>query len=125
MSNEIKQSLNSLKERAKQFDVQLPFMDGRDKGETSELIGQVSTISDYGFIPNDAGEPYVVFIVKERSDKFYFGGTVLTARMLELENEGYHDAIVDEGLPILLTETKSRRNNRSYTNVKFYPEDGE
>jgi hypothetical protein len=123
MSNEIKQTLKSLKERAKQFDVQLPFMDGRDKGETSELIGQVSTIADFGFIPNDAGEPYVVFIVKERSDKFYFGGTVLTARMLELENDGYHDVIVDEGLPILLTETKSRKNNRSYTNVKFYPED--
>ena len=122
MSNETK-SLKSLKERAKSFDVQLPLMDGRDKGETSELIGQVSTISDYGFIPNDAGEAYVVFNVKERSDKFYFGGSVLTARMLDLENEGYHDAIVAEGLPVLFTEEKSRKTNRMYTNVKFYPED--
>ena len=122
MSNEIK-NLKSLKERAKAFDVQLPFMEGRDKGETNELIGQISTISEYGFIPNDAGEPYVVFITKERSDKFYFGGTVLTARMLELENEGYHDAIVAEGLPVLLTEEKGKKSNRKYTNVKFYPED--
>lgn len=120
MSNEMKKSL---KDRAKSFDVQLPFMDGRDKGETKELIGQVSTIRDYGFIPNDAGEPYVVFITDERSDKFYFGGSVLTARMLELENEGYHDAIVEEGLPVLLTEEKSKKTKRSYTNVKFYPED--
>ncbi len=122
MSNEMK-NLKSLKERAKAFDVQLPFMEGRDKGETSELLGQVSTIADYGFIPNDAGEPYVVFIVKERAGKFYFGGSVLTARMLDLETEGYHDAIVAEGLPVLLTEEKSRKSNRMYTNVKFYPED--
>lgn len=122
MSNEIK-NLKSLKERAKAFDVQLPFMDGRDKGETDELIGQVSTITDFGFIPNDAGEPYVVFITKERSDKFYFGGTVLTARMLELENDGYHDAIVEEGLPVLFTKEKGKKSNRNYVNVKFYPED--
>lgn len=123
MSNENKSTLKSLKERAKAFDVQLPFMEGRDKGETSELLGQVSTITDYGFIPNDAGEPYVVFIVKERSDKFYFGGTVLTARMTELDADGYRDAILDEGLPMLLTESKARKSNRTYTNVKFFPED--
>lgn len=122
MSNETK-NLKSLKERAKAFDVQLPFMDGREKGESSDLTGVVSTIADYGFINNDAGEPYVVFIVKERSDKFYFGGTVLTARMLELESDGYHEAIVAEGLPVLLTEEKARKSNRSYINVKFYPED--
>lgn len=122
MSNETK-TLKSLKERAKAFDVQLPFMEGRDKGETKELLGQVSTITDYGFIPNDAGEAYVVFITKERANKFYFGGSVLTARMLDLENEGYHDAIVAEGLPVLLTEEKSKKSNRMYTNVKFYPED--
>jgi len=121
MSNEMK-SLKSLKERAKAFDVQLPFMDGRDKGETKELLGQVSTIADYGFIPNDVGEAYAVFITKERANKFYFGGSVLTARLLDLENEGYHDAIVAEGLPMLLTEEKAKKSNRTYTNVKFYPE---
>lgn len=121
MSNETK-SLKSLKERAKAFDVQLPFMDGREKGTTDELLGQVSTIADYGFIPNDAGEAYVVFITKERANKFYFGGSVLTARMLDLENDGYHDAIVAEGLPMLLTAEKSKKTNRAYVNVKFYPE---
>ena len=121
MSNENK-TMKSLKDRAKEFDVQLPFMDGREKGETKELLGQVSTIEEYGFIPNDAGEPYVVFTVKERANKFYFGGTVLTARMLDLENEGYHGTIVAEGLPVLLTEEKGKKSNRTYTNVKFYPE---
>lgn len=113
--------MKSLRERAKEFSVQLPLMDGREKGETNDLIGTVNTICDYGFLPNENGEPYAVFIVKERGGKFYFGGQVLTDRLFQLDAEGYHDAIVEEGLPILLTEKKSK-NKRSYTNVEFYPE---
>ena len=111
----------SLKERAKEFDVRLPLMEGRDKGDTKELLGQVSTITDYGFLPNEAGEMYAVFTVKERASKFYFGGTVLTDRLFKLENDGYHEEVVAEGLPVLLAEKKSK-NNRSFVNVEFYPE---
>ena len=121
MSNEIK-SMKSLRERAKEFDVRLPFMEGREKGDTKELIGQDSTIVDYGFLPNDAGEVYACFIVKERSNKFYFGGTVMTDRLSQLEAEGYHEAIVAEGLPVRMTEKKSK-NGRFFTNVIFFPED--
>lgn len=120
MSNEIK-SMKSLKERAKEFSVQLPFMDGRDKGDMKELVGQVSTITEYGFLPNESGEPYVVFIVGERAKTFYFGGSVLTDQLSQLEAEGYHETIVAEGLPMLLTEKKSK-NNRTYTAVQFFPE---
>lgn len=111
----------SLRDRAKEFSVQLPFMDGRDKGDAKELVGQISTIAEYGFLRGDDGRDYVVFIVKERAKTFYFGGTVLTDQLAQLEAEGYHDAIVSEGLPMLMTEKKSK-NNRSYINVEFYPE---
>ena len=111
----------TLKDRAKEFSVRLPFMDGREKGETRDLLGNVSTIIEYGFLPNEQGEAYAVFIVKERKDKFYFGGTVLTDRLTQLEAEGYHEDIYAEGLPMLMTEKKSR-NNRTFTNVEFYPE---
>ena len=122
MSTNEKKTLKSLRERAKEFSsLGLPFMEGREKGETDELLGQESTICDYGFLPNDKGEPYAVFIVKERSDKFYFGGEVLTDRLTQLENEGYGDAVRTEGLPILMTKKKSK-NNRNYTNVEFFPE---
>ena len=120
MSNENK-TMKSLRERTKEFDVRLPLMEGCDKGDTKELMGQVSTITDYGFLPNEAGEMYAVFTVKERSGKFYFGGTVLTDRLFKLEQEGYHDAIVAEGLPVLLNEKRSK-NNRTFVNVEFYPE---
>lgn len=121
MSTNENKSMKSLRERTKEFDVRLPLMEGRDKGDTKELLGQVSTITDFGFLPNEAGEVYAVFTVKERTGKFYFGGTVLTDRLFKLEQEGYHEAIVAEGLPVLLTEKRSK-NNRSFVNVEFYPE---
>lgn len=111
----------ALKDRAKEFSVQLPFMDGREKGDAKELVGQVSTIADYGFLKGDDGREYVVFIVKERAKTFYFGGTVLTDQMQQLEAEGYHEDIIAEGLPMLMTEKQSK-NKRSYINVEFYPE---
>ena len=111
----------SLKDRAKEFSVQLPFMEGREKGDAKELVGQVTTIADYGFLTGESGDDYAVFIVKERSNKFYFGGTVLTDQLQQLEAEGYHEEIVTEGLPMLMTEKKSK-NKRSYVNVEFYPE---
>ena len=122
MSNNTNTMKKSLRERAKEFDIQLPLMEGREKGETKELIATVCTIDDYGFLPNEAGEPYAVFTVKERPKKFYFGGSVLTARLSELEAEGYHDTIVAEGLPVLMTEARAKKSNRAYTNVEFYPE---
>lgn len=119
MSNANK--MKSLKDRAKEFSIQLPFMEGRDKGDAKELIGTVNTIKDYGFLKGDDDREYAVFIVAERSKTFYFGGTVLTDQLAQLEAEGYHEAIVEEGLPMLMTEKKSK-NNRSYVNVEFYPE---
>lgn len=120
MSNEMK-NMKSLRDRAMEFSVRLPFMEGRDKGETRELLGQVTTIEEYGFLPDKDGELYAVFTVRERKGKFYFGGTVLTDRLAQLEAEGYHDAINEEGLPMLMTEKKSKKG-RNFTNVEFYPE---
>lgn len=122
MSTNENKSMKSLRERAKEFDVRLPFMEGREKGETRELLGTVNTITEYGFLPNEYDEGYACFIVKERPGKFYFGGTVITDRLTQLEVEGYHGAVNAEGLPVLMTEKKSK-NNRKFTNVVFFPED--
>lgn len=111
----------SLKDRAKKFEVSLPFMDGREKGDNADLVGQITTINDFGFLPNEDGELYAVFTVKERSKKFYFGGKVLTERLSDLDAEGYGDDIRADGLPMLMTKTKSK-GGRFYTAVKFYPE---
>ena len=116
-----KKSFEDLRNRAREFSVQLPFMEGREKGEIKELIGQISTIKQFGFIPNEVGEPYAVFTVKEREKRFYFGGMVLTDRLIQLEKEGFREVIETEGLPVLMTEKKGK-SNRFYTNVEFFPE---
>ena len=118
MSNERK----SLRDRAKEFSIRLPFMDGREKGDNKDLINVPVTITDYGFLPNDDGELYAVFIVKEREKVFYFGGAVLTERLQTLDADGYRDEIIEDGLPILMTERKSKKSNRTYTAVEFFPE---
>lgn len=123
MSNEMKKSMKTLRERAKEFDVLLPFMEGRDKGETRDLLGTVNTIIDYGFLTDrDKGESFAAFIVKERPNKFYFGGTVITERLSTLDGEGYRDAILEEGLPVLMTEKQAKKGGRRYTSVEFFPE---
>ena len=118
--------IKSLKERAKEFGVQLPFMEGREKGETKELLGVICTIREYGFLPseddNGNKRDYAVFIIDEDTKKFYFGGQVITDQLQQLEAEGYHEDINTEGLPMLMTEKKSK-NKRTYTSVEFYPED--
>lgn len=121
MSNQENTTMKSLKERAKEFSVRLPFMEGRDKGDLKKLAGQVSTICDYGFLTDDKGEAYVVFITKERAKEFFFGGQVLTDQLSMLDAEGYRPAIESEGLPVLFGEKKSK-NGRSYTTVEFFPE---
>ena len=122
MSTNENKSMKSLRERVKEFEVRLPFMEGREKGDTNELLGQDSTITEYGFLPNEAGELYAVFTVKERPSKFYFGGTVITDRLFKLDQEGYREAIVAEGLPVRMNNKKSK-NNRTFVDVIFFPED--
>ena len=107
----------NLKERVKQFSVNLPVMEGRDKGELKGLVGQPVTIIDYGMM-NDDGKEYVCFIVKEDEKRFYFGGQVLTDQLQQLSEEGYYDAIIQEGLSVTFGEKKSK-NGRFYTTVEY------
>lgn len=107
----------TLKDRAKEMTVRLPFMEGREKGNLDDLRQKPVTIREYGFLKGDSGE-YAVFIVEEDPANFYFGGIVLTDALATFEAEGYHQAIVEEGLKIMMTLKKSK-NNKPYTNVEF------
>lgn len=114
-------NMKSLKLRAKEFEVLLPFMEDKEKGDFKSLKGEAITINEYGFLKDaKTNEEYVCFTIIEH-DEFYFGGKVLTENMREFEDEGYHDLIVKEKLPVLFDE-KMSKNKRTYTTVKFYPE---
>lgn len=111
-----------LRNRVKEFEVLLSCMEDKEKGDFIDLLDKTITIKDYGFLKdNDTKEDYVVFTCEEYPKNFYFGGMVLTDNMMELENEGYHEEINKEGLPVKFGERQSK-NKRKYTTVKFYPE---
>jgi predicted metallo-beta-lactamase superfamily hydrolase len=120
-----KNTMKSLQDRAKEMSISLPLMEGREKGELDRIVNDTVTIREYGFMndTDDKGneKEYVAFIVDEDPEHFYFGGQVLTDHMREFENDGYHEAIVKEGLPVMLGKKKSK-NKREYTTVEFYPE---
>jgi hypothetical protein len=71
----------SLKERAKQLQNSLPFMENREKGEMKRIVNMPATIREYGFLQDDKNKTYVCFIIDEDPQNFYFGGQVLTDNM--------------------------------------------
>jgi hypothetical protein len=109
----------NLKDFASQLVAQSPVMEGREKGDTKTLLNINTTVNDFDFLKGDNGD-YVVFTVNEDSKHFFFGGSVLTGHMKDLESAGYKESIQKEGLPIKLEEKKSKQG-RIYTNVVFYP----
>ena len=110
----------SLQEKAKQMNSGIEFMQGKEKGETTDLLDKKITIIDYDFLMGDDGE-YAVFIIKEDDTKFYFAGTVLTNN-LKLFNEEEKEELQKDGLPTLLRERKSAKTKRTYVSVEFYPD---
>ena len=112
----------SLKEKAKSMNSGngIEFMANKNKGEMMELYDRVCTIRNYDFLNGDDGE-YVVFVIDEISDEFFFGGKVLTDDMKKFTDEEKQE-IIEKGLPVKFTQKKSK-NKRPYTAVEFYPEE--
>lgn len=98
----------------------IKFMSERTKGDIHELIGQKVTIRDFDFLSGDNGE-YVVFIVDEIADSFFFGGSVLTANLKDLSIDEKEEVKVN-GLPVEIYEAKSK-SKRNYIGAKFYPDE--
>jgi hypothetical protein len=110
-------------------------MQGRDKQDFNTLISTdeapiIVTIIDYDFLLDSPDKEYIVFILKDDPQHFYFGGKVLTDQMRHLDSEGYGDEIRHDGIPVKFVEKKSKKANEQgrynyYTAVTFFPdEDG-
>jgi hypothetical protein len=101
----------------------IPFMEGREKAK--ELPTQSSvTIDNYGFIDGEEGE-YVVLSLKEFPKSFFFGGSVVTEKMLELDKSltsEEKEEIKTVGLPVQFLKRKNKAGKREYASCEFYPE---
>lgn len=105
--------INNLKESMNMEGI--PFMEGRTPSELTE--GEVVTLSDYGFIDGKDGK-YVVYMIKEDTEHFYFGGLVLTQLCEQLDQ--YSDEEIEEVLKKgiqFTTAKKKSKNGRNYTKV--------
>lgn len=133
MAKEIKKDMSapgtapmSLKDYAKSLvTLSLPIMEGRTKKDLEKIVGtgEVITIRDYDFMTitkKGEEETFVVFIVDEYPDEWMFGGMVLTDQLSKMDANGFHDVIVSDGLPVLLSIRKSE-GGKKYTAVDFYP----
>jgi hypothetical protein len=110
----------SLLQFAQEMTAQLELMEGREKGNADQLLNIHTTIIDYDFLTGDDGD-YVVFIVKEDKDHFYFGGGVVTDHMQKFDAAGYKEEIQQNGLPVTFEKKKSKKSGRTYTNAVFFP----
>lgn len=113
----------SLRERAEQLNSNQPaIMVGKEKGVNGEIINKIVTINDYDFLKDKQGKEYAVYTLKEIPTTYFFGGVVITARLRQLHDEGYQSEIKNEGLPMLLTQFRTK-DNRICFNVEFYPKE--
>lgn len=105
--------INNLKETMNMEGI--PFMEGRTPSELVE--GQVATLTDYGFIDGDDGK-YVVFMIKEDNEHFYFGGLVLTQLCEQLDQYSDEEikAVLEQGIQFTVSKKKSKKG-RVYTKV--------
>lgn len=119
----------NLREFAKMQKMISPLMDGREKIDTKDVIGQELTLIDFDLVTPATAKPYAVCVFAEYPDKFLFAGTVMTDLLFKIADE-YGDRYAEElgavgGLKIRLktvkAKTKNPENNmcNNYTDVEI------
>ena len=109
----------SLKDRIAELNSgkSIKFMEGKEKGETLELLDKdYVTLRDFDFINGNNGE-YAVFIVDELPEYFFFGGQLLTEWLKGFSEEEKAE-LQNTGFKAVFSERKSDKSKRKYISVK-------
>lgn len=100
----------------KKFKRGVDFMDGAEKADLEDLCtGEMFHIADVAFLPGENSE-YAVFTVSEKKDVFYFGNTVVTEILKEVQADGMIEEIPNIGVAFEKTTSKK---NRDYIAMRF------
>lgn len=92
----------------------VPFMDGRDKGSSDEILGQPLHMDDFGFINGNDGR-FAVMSFVEFPDKFYFGNSVVTEMLETVEADGMKGELVNVTITFDRRKSKNGRDYIAYT----------
>lgn len=98
----------------------IPFMDGREKGDTQTLAGKEWHISDFGFIKGDNGE-FAVAIFEEDAERFYFLNNILTEMLQKVAAAGKRDELPAQRIRFEVRPNK--QGKREYMTFEFVGED--
>lgn len=118
----MEQNRKTLAERLQQFNsTVIPFMETREQGDLKDVVGRIVTICDYGFLrqTKQSKDPVAVLCLKEHPEYFYFAGQVITDQLRQLDDEGYHDEIIAEGIPVVFEQRKSNKTGNTYMAANY------
>lgn len=90
------------------------LMEGREKMETADIIGEPMTLRELGVIEQNGKEPYVIMVFEQHPDKYLYGGSVVTDKLLRMATavgsmEEFSDALKEQEFKIKLVTRKSTR----------------
>ncbi len=100
---------------------------GREKLETSDVVGKPLTIEEFDTAVSNDGKVFAVFTFKEMPKKYYNGGLILTKMVnawaaefdgdVELANQEYINS--KESVVIKLKEAKAASSKNNITLVEL------
>ena len=100
----------------KKFKKSIDFMDGRDRAELADLCtGEKYHIEEFAFLNGENGE-YAVFIVKENDNLFYFGNSVVSEVLKQVETDNMSEELRSVGV---VFEKVVSKKKREYIAIRF------
>lgn len=100
----------------KKFKKSIDFMDGRDRAELADLCtGEKYHIEEFAFLNGENGE-YAVFIVKENDNLFYFGNSVVSEVLKQVETDNMSEELRSVGV---VFEKFVSKKKREYIAIRF------
>ena len=94
----------------------IPFMEGREKGNLRDMVDKPLHIVDYGFIEGKDGK-FAVIAFKEDADRFYFGNSIVTEMLEEVDADGMREELAQQAIQFDLRVSKER--NQEYMAFDF------
>lgn len=87
-------------------------------------MGMIYNINEYGFLDGgESNEEFVVFTTKEQPEAFFYGGSVVTQKIKDLEANLTTEeiaALLDYGIEVIFLQ-KLSKNKKKYTTCEFFP----
>lgn len=94
----------------------IPFMEGADKADINDILGLALHIADYGYITGDDGNEFAVICFAEYPGKFYFGNSIITDALKQVDKDGMKAQI---SLASVTFSKRTSKKGREYTAFEF------